>query len=223
MEDLLTKEELERIKLQKEIQALERPWYQKPAYLATLIPITLAVLTFFGAILSGYFDGERLRLKNEVEAYNDSIQVAMNSLQHFRSHLAKSTSYSYARIKIDKMILTSQSIQNYLVDIPDTSSEEMVGVNFKRYIEDILQLDSVSTALIDTGLFDSLRSLISSYLPYMTDGKQSSEDWQLFYEVPRYLNQMKDELIKKEIEYHREVFANHFEYISLPADSLFGK
>lgn len=80
---LPSKDDLERQKLALEIQELERRWWQRPVYLSILLPVVLAALTVLAGILSGYFNQERRRLKDDVallkKQKSDLVQNA-NSL-----------------------------------------------------------------------------------------------------------------------------------------------
>ena len=55
-----TIEKLQEEKLRLEINQLRTPRILKPSFIGALTPITLALLTFFAGILSGYFDSTRL-------------------------------------------------------------------------------------------------------------------------------------------------------------------
>ena len=65
---ILSKDELERKKLDLEIQELERKWWQRPAYLSILLPVVIAALTVLAGILSGYFNQERKQLTRDIQA-----------------------------------------------------------------------------------------------------------------------------------------------------------
>ncbi|MCP4296395.1 MAG: hypothetical protein GY786_12375 [Proteobacteria bacterium] len=56
---------LEIKKLDIEIAQLRLPWWKKPSYLGVFLPVAIATLTLAGAVFTGYFDAERVRLKNE--------------------------------------------------------------------------------------------------------------------------------------------------------------
>ncbi len=54
-------------KLQAEVAQLKEKWWQRPAYVASLVPIVAAVCTLIGAWAAGYLSFERLRLTKEKE------------------------------------------------------------------------------------------------------------------------------------------------------------
>jgi hypothetical protein len=85
-----TKEELEKRQLQlqndktqAELSEILRPWYKRPAYIAALSPIVLALIAFLGAALAGYFDSSRRQLQIE----NRTIATGIEKLKEERSSL----------------------------------------------------------------------------------------------------------------------------------------
>lgn len=79
-----TREELELRKLELEVRDLARPPWMRAVYIAALLPAMLALLTFVSAWMSGYFDRERLRLKEEtvqLRAGRDALQAERAKLQ----------------------------------------------------------------------------------------------------------------------------------------------
>jgi DNA repair exonuclease SbcCD ATPase subunit len=74
--DERTKLEIE--KLQAEVRELQMAFWKKPAYLGVFLPVGLAVITLFAAIVTGYFSAERKRLEAE-KAQLQSELNAMNS------------------------------------------------------------------------------------------------------------------------------------------------
>jgi cell division protein FtsB len=78
-----TREELETRKLELEVRDLARPPWMRAVYIAALLPVVLALLTFLSAWLSGYFDAERLRLKQETQqlrADRDGLKTESRAL-----------------------------------------------------------------------------------------------------------------------------------------------
>ncbi len=62
-----TLEELQRRKLALENQDLERPFWQRPVYLAALVPVVLALAGLSAGWSTGFFEEERERRKLQVE------------------------------------------------------------------------------------------------------------------------------------------------------------
>ena len=65
---------LEKIKLIKEIEALDTKWYKKPSYLGILIPFILGIASLSYVISNGYFSvrQERLSLQKEKLSFDQS-------------------------------------------------------------------------------------------------------------------------------------------------------
>ena len=65
---------LEKIKLIKEIEALDTKWYKKPSYLGILIPFILGIASLSYVISNGYFSvrNERLSLQKEKLSFDQS-------------------------------------------------------------------------------------------------------------------------------------------------------
>jgi len=70
----MAEEDLEAKKLRLEIQKLSRPWYWQPEYLTIAVPIALAALALFIALISGFFDYERRSLKLEKSTLENEIE-----------------------------------------------------------------------------------------------------------------------------------------------------
>lgn len=88
-------------KTRLEIAALRRPWWQHPAFLATLAPTVLAVVALMLGVVTGYFDLEakRLDLEKKTLAYDvrmfkaekDSLEAQMRQIQAALSRSVEAT------------------------------------------------------------------------------------------------------------------------------------
>lgn len=87
----LTTANLEAEKLKLEIRDLSRPWWQRPIYLQALLPMTIVLVTTFGAVTlawtRGFFDAERAKLRQE----RASLQTSIDSARRENSQLAEQT------------------------------------------------------------------------------------------------------------------------------------
>ena len=83
--------ELEAEKLRREIAALDLIWWKRPAYLAVAVPILLAVIGFFSALLSGYFSDKRSSLKAEIETLSTQKEMLQIHIDETFSDVQKIT------------------------------------------------------------------------------------------------------------------------------------
>jgi sensor domain CHASE-containing protein len=103
-----SREELELRKLELEIRDLSRPPWLRAVYLAALLPALLAVLTFVSAWLSGYFDRERIRLKQEtsqLRSDRDALKAEKTQLGASVEVLIDALKRSTKRIQEDNEFL----------------------------------------------------------------------------------------------------------------------
>ena len=70
-------------------------WWKKPSYIASIGPLLVAVATLLSLWVSGYFDQERLELKEEVRELNEQI----GSLNNVRDSLIEELTVAYSEIK----------------------------------------------------------------------------------------------------------------------------
>jgi DNA repair exonuclease SbcCD ATPase subunit len=87
---------LEIRKLDTEIRQLQLPWWKKPSYLGAILPVAVATLTIAGAVFTGYFDAQRVRLQNEKKELEENVDTLQNekkklteNVQNLRSAGAK--------------------------------------------------------------------------------------------------------------------------------------
>ena len=71
--EMPSKDELERQKLQLEIELLARPWWRHPAYIGLYSAIALAVVTVAPTLLRGYFNSERRHLIEDLSLYRSRL------------------------------------------------------------------------------------------------------------------------------------------------------
>jgi peptidoglycan hydrolase CwlO-like protein len=74
---VVSKEELERLKLELEIRKLKDPWWKNPAYILAALPTMLAVLTLIYGFTNGYFQAMAVKLENQ----KHDLQVEKDKLQ----------------------------------------------------------------------------------------------------------------------------------------------
>ena len=82
--ELESKEDLEIKKLFLEIKQLNLKWWQRPSYLAAVVPLMISVLTFAGAFISGWFSQERENLNAQIYARETQILALQNTLESLR-------------------------------------------------------------------------------------------------------------------------------------------
>lgn len=78
--DELSKDELERKKLAREINQLDAPWYRKPGYLALAIPITLGLFSTAGTTavnIAETFTGLRDLKSKQMQLEHDTSRFAL--------------------------------------------------------------------------------------------------------------------------------------------------
>jgi hypothetical protein len=128
MKPTLSKDDLETQKLALEIRELQRAWWQRPAYLATLIPIVLGSLTFLAGILSGYFDRERIHLKSEVEGLKREESALLETQNLIRQANAdagerlKKFNERYEELR-NRILSTSNYVINHELNSPNDHVE----------------------------------------------------------------------------------------------------
>lgn len=64
-------EDLNQRKLRAEVALLERKWFLHPQYFGGIVTLTIAILSFTAAQMSGFFDQQRLNLRIE----NQNLQL----------------------------------------------------------------------------------------------------------------------------------------------------
>lgn len=80
----LERRRLECEKLRAEIAQTSAPWWTRPGYIGSLVPIVIALVGFFSALAAGFFDTERAQLKTEIEALTlkrDQLHAANEEIQ----------------------------------------------------------------------------------------------------------------------------------------------
>lgn len=83
--------QVERLALDVKDQRLR--WFFKPPYLSVLVTVILALLAFLAALLSGWFDVEKQRLKSEnsrLRNESEELQVEIRQLLAQRNPLQES-------------------------------------------------------------------------------------------------------------------------------------
>jgi septal ring factor EnvC (AmiA/AmiB activator) len=105
------KQELERKKLALEIRELSRPWFQKPAYLAGLLPALIGIATVLVAWNSGYFN---LQLERQrIDAANLQFQTTRLSAE-IKDLQAERERLQAQREELSKAIETARSEEKHL-------------------------------------------------------------------------------------------------------------
>ena len=97
-------EELERLEIEKvrlecdklraEIAEASVAWWRRPGYLASLVPILIAVVGFLSVWSTGFFDTQRATLKSEVEG----LKTQEIALQNRAKELASANAEVQQRI-----------------------------------------------------------------------------------------------------------------------------
>jgi hypothetical protein len=90
--------DLERTKLELEIQELKKPFWQRPGWVGAMVPIVIAICGVLVAWASGFLDRERSRLKQEKTTLQENIAAAETTLdlltfekERLKSQLAQTT------------------------------------------------------------------------------------------------------------------------------------
>jgi uncharacterized protein YlxW (UPF0749 family) len=83
------KTELEVLKLKLEIEQLKNRWWTKPSYLALLLPLVIAILSFISAQSTGYFDTYRDELNKEKQELKSEIKVLEIKKNDLETHVTK--------------------------------------------------------------------------------------------------------------------------------------
>jgi hypothetical protein len=92
----LEKRRLECEKLRAEIAQVAYPWWKRAGYIGSLVPIVIALVGFFSAFASGYFDTERKNLKTEI----DGLTLKRDQLAAANDEIQKKIDDSYLKLKI---------------------------------------------------------------------------------------------------------------------------
>ncbi len=98
----LTKEELERKKIELEIKDLERPFWKRPVYVLAALPTLLAVVTLSVGLFNGYFSASLTKLENQkhdLEVEVKQFQARRTELHTENEELRKEKGTLEARIK----------------------------------------------------------------------------------------------------------------------------
>lgn len=86
----LTREELERKKIELEIKDLERPFWKRPVYVLAALPTMLAVVTLSVGLLNGYFSASLTKLENQkqsLEVQKHDLETEIKAFEARRSEL----------------------------------------------------------------------------------------------------------------------------------------
>ena len=92
----IEKQRLECEKLRAEIEQVRLTWWKRPGYIGGLAPIVLALIGFFSAWTSGYFDTQRSNLDTQVE----SLKVKKDALENANQEIQRRIDDAYLRLKV---------------------------------------------------------------------------------------------------------------------------
>ena len=92
----LEKRRLECEKLRAEIAQVDLAWWKRAGYIGSLVPIVIAIVGFFSAWSTGFFDTQRQNLKNEIE----NLMLERNRLNSINEELQSRIDDAYLRLKI---------------------------------------------------------------------------------------------------------------------------
>lgn len=161
MNDLLTKDELERIKLNREIEILDAPWWKKSGYIALAVPIGIALISFAASSFSS--------LTNSLSGL-DNLQEEKNLLERQAKNLELQgknyqTLLQTSRIQNDKLQEEFDALLQDKINIEAdiqilhnqkkeaTELIEESRIEYKRIVVEneklILQRDSLQLAIDD--------------------------------------------------------------------------
>ncbi len=88
----VSKEELERLKLELEIQKLKDPWWKNPAYILAALPTLLAILTLAYGFANGYFQATATKLENQkhdLQIEKDKLEADVKEFTAKRDDLSR--------------------------------------------------------------------------------------------------------------------------------------
>jgi hypothetical protein len=88
----VSKEELERLKLEIEIKKLKDPWWKNPAYILAALPTLLAVLTVAYGFANGYFQATATKLENQkhdLQIEKDKLEADIKEFTEKRDNLSR--------------------------------------------------------------------------------------------------------------------------------------
>jgi len=115
----LTKEELERKKIELEIKDLERPFWKRPVYVLAALPTLLAVGTLSVGLFNGYFSASLTKLDNQ----KHDVEAQIKDFEAKRDELHTENE----RLKTEKA-----SVEQKIAELGKTFSVKVEGLEQKR-------------------------------------------------------------------------------------------
>jgi exonuclease VII small subunit len=130
--------DLERTKIQLEIDRLRRPWYRNLDFYKTLIPSLAAILTVLFAFFSGFLDKRKL----ELEIDKKQLIYDISTFTHTRDSL-----YDAYNEKVGELNQTVQELHSVELRLEDISWSLLAAKDSVRDARDQLsRLQASSTA-----------------------------------------------------------------------------
>lgn len=99
----LEKRCLEIEKLRNEIAHESLAWWKRPGYIGGVTPLVLAILGFFSAWATGFFDTQRARLKSDVESLQvqkDKLHAQNSQLTNQNAEIQATVDHAYISLKL---------------------------------------------------------------------------------------------------------------------------
>jgi FtsZ-binding cell division protein ZapB len=143
---------LENEKLRLEIRELRRPWWQKPGYLAVVLPALISTLAVYVAYNKGYFDNQSAAL----EAKRERIQLDIERFTDQKDKLTKANSYLAAENKTllgenDRIKGERTRLQSRLIEL-DHQHQHVVKLLNEKETELSNKQDLLAMAPLNTSI-----------------------------------------------------------------------
>jgi hypothetical protein len=92
----LERSRLELEKLRAEIDEVRLAWWKRPGYIGGLVPVVIAVVGFWSAWITGYFDTQRQNLKNEIA----NLEIERDQLSSANREIQRKIDDAFLRLKV---------------------------------------------------------------------------------------------------------------------------
>ena len=152
----LERRRLEVEKLRAEIGQVSLSWWKRPGYIGGLAPIVLALVGFFSAWSTGYFDTLRQNLENEIKSLtierdqlnnaNDDIQLGIDDAYLRVKGAIGETVYTLGHFRVfslpqDARIKVEAALDNFEPDVAQSLKEIIYRYKSTEDIVKITEID----------------------------------------------------------------------------------